>query len=80
MKTYIFTIEMQNKNNDVEYKTIVGVYAEVETAKQEATEKLNMQKGVWKGSWICKLGKGKVALINKDGYKKVYQIAEYEIK
>jgi hypothetical protein len=81
MKTYIFTVELQDENNNTQYKTVDSVYANIEDAKREATKKINIQKNMWKGSYTVKLGKGKVGLVNgMDGYSKIYHIQEMEVK
>ena len=81
MTTYIFTITLLNGNNNIEYKTIEGVYSDKETAKKVATEKIKAQKSFWNESYICILGKGKVALKNgPENISKIYHIQEMEVK
>ena len=81
MTTFIFTITLLNNENNIEYKVIEGVYSDKETAKAEATKKAKLQKEFWPESYFVKLGKGKVGLRNGlEGFSKIYQIEEMEVK
>ena len=80
IKVYILTIELQNNEATIEYKVVEGLFADKETAKSEAINRIRMQQSMWDGSYIKKLGMGKVALIDKDGYSKIYCIREMEVK
>ena len=77
---YVFTIEFLDENAHSEYKTIVGLYQNVEDAAMEANKKLQEQKSFWENSYEYKLGKGKVALIWPAHCSKIYQIKEMEVK
>ena len=77
---FVFTITLLNEKFETEYKTVEGLYSDKVIAKNEAMAKINLQKSMWEGSYISKLGEGKVALIKPNGMSKVYQIKEMEIK
>ena len=77
---YVFTIEFLEENANFEYKTIVGLYQNVEDAAMEANKKLQEQKSFWENSYEYKMGKGKVALIWPAHCSKIYQIKEMEVK
>ena len=79
MKLFVFTIAFLNKDFEMEYKVVEGVYDSKELAKEAAKKKIQQQQSMWEGSYTTKLGYGKVGLVSKDGCSKVYQIHEKEL-
>lgn len=81
MKTYVLTIQFFDGEQNMEYSSVDAVFANKEEAKAYATRKINDQKSMWKGSWVQKICKGKVALRGGfDGCSKVYHIKEMEVR
>lgn len=77
MKTvFIFTIEFFNASNNVEYKTIKGVYEHRTTAEEAALKSLNTQKAMWPGSEVVYINSNKTALKSGCGFSKVYTVKE----
>ena len=81
MTTFIFSVTLLNNNNNIEYKTIQGVFGNVEDAKESALNMIKMQSKFWEGSYTKNIGRGKVALVNgPEEFSKIYHIQEMEVK
>lgn len=79
MKVFVYTVEFLNAENESEYKTVKGVYTDMELAKNVLFSDMRKQSDMWEGSYMVKLDKAKEGLVSKDGFSKVYQVIEKEV-
>lgn len=86
MEVYVFSIQFINKDGNIDYSIVEGVYTDKEAAKEAAIRSCKQQQSFWDGSIVYKEngtnGKGfcNVILDKLDGTKKRYRLETKELQ